>query len=40
MKKILFLLVIAALISCESKVVETPAKAGEIALGPNTGSKF
>ena len=40
MKKILFLLVMAALISCESKVVETPAKAGEIALGPNTGSKF
>ena len=40
MKKTLLFFVIAALISCETKVVETPVKAGEIALGPNTGSKF
>ena len=40
MKKTLLFFVIAALISCETKVVETPIKAGEIALGSNTGSKF
>ena len=40
MKKILFLFVITALISCETEVVEKPVKAGEIALGPNTGSKY
>ena len=40
MKKILFLFFITALISCEPKIVETPVKAGEIALGPNTGSKY
>jgi hypothetical protein len=39
-KKIITLLIIATLISCETKVVKVPVKAGEIALGPNTGSKF
>ena len=40
MKKIITLLIIATLISCETEVVKGPVKAGEIALGPNTGSKF
>ena len=40
MKKIITLLIIATLISCETEVVKVPLKAGEIALGPNTGSKY
>ena len=40
MKKTLILFLTAALISCETKVVKSPVKAGEIALGPNTGSKY
>ena len=40
MKKILVLIIISAFISCEPKLVEVPVKGGEIALGPNKGSKF
>ena len=39
--KNLFLFILAVvLISCETKIIEVPVKGGEIALGPNKGSKF
>ena len=40
MKKIILIFSIAIFLGCETKVVEVPVKAGEIALGPNTGSKY
>ena len=38
--KNLFLFILVVLISCETKIIEVPVKGGEIALGPNKGSKF
>ena len=40
MKKIILIFSIAIFLGCETKVVEVPVKAGEIALGPNSGSKY
>ena len=40
MKKILLILFIVAFTGCETKTIEVPVKGGEIALGPNKGSKF
>ena len=40
MKKILLFILITALFSCETKIVEVPVKGGEIMLGKNKGSKF
>ena len=40
MKKILLLFMMAAFLSCETKVVEVPVKGGEIARGENKGSKY
>ena len=40
MKKILLFILIAAVFSCETKIVEVPVKGGEIMLGKNKGSKF
>ena len=40
MKKIILLFIITTFISCETKTIEVPVKGGEIAQGPNKGSKF
>jgi hypothetical protein len=40
MKKIILLFIVATLLSCETKTIEVPVKGGEIAVGPNAGSKF
>jgi len=39
-KKIILLFIVATLFSCETKTIEVPVKGGEIAVGPNAGSKF